>query len=90
MKERGASDYADFWKNPGARGNAVVQSNKHKIKEKDAGGYAVFRKTQEQPEAVQIFNAKNGTGGKHETEAMPIIEKPKHNQRLCIFSTHKR
>ena len=34
-----------------------------------------FGKPQEQPEAMQIFNAKNGTGRKHEPEAMPIFEK---------------
>ena len=43
------------------------------MKEKGAGGYAVFfGKPQEQPEAMQIFNAENGTGSKHEPEAMPI------------------
>ena len=90
MKERGASGYADFRKTPGAGGNAVVHSNKHKMKEKAPEAMPFFGKPQEQPEAMQISNAKNGTGRKHEPEAMPIFEKPKHSRRLCRFSTKKK
>ena len=35
----------------------------------------IFGKPQVQPEAMQIFNSKNVTGGKKALEAMPFFEK---------------
>ena len=60
------------------------------MKEKGARGYAVFGKPQEQPEAMQIFNAKNGTGRKHELEAMSIFEKTQTQpEAMQIFNPEK-
>ena len=66
-----------FGKTPGAGGNAVVKPKKDKMREKGAGGYAVFRKPQEKPEAMKIFTAKKGIGRKQEPEAMPLFGKPR-------------
>ena len=49
-----------------------------------------FRKPQDQPEAMQIFNAKNGAGSKQAPEAMPIFEKPQtHPEAMQIFNSEK-
>ena len=39
---------------------------------------------------MQIFNAKNGTGSKHEPEAMPIFEKTQTQpEAMQIFNLEK-
>ena len=49
-----------------------------------------FGKPQEKPEAIQIFNANNGTGRKHEPEAMLIFEKTKTQpEAMQIFNPKK-
>ena len=51
-----------------------------------------FRKPQEQPEAMLIFNAKNGTGKEHDTkekamEAIPFFGKPQvQPEAMLIFN----
>ena len=67
MKERGPSVYADCRKTPGAGGNATVKSNKHKMREKDAGGYVVFRKTPRSARGYEKFHYKEWD--RKETEA---------------------
>ena len=49
-----------------------------------------FGKPQVQPEAVQIFNAKNGTGRKKAPEAMPFCEIPQMQpEAMQIFNSEK-
>ena len=56
-----------------ARGYAYFQSKKGRMKEKGAGGYAVFWKTPGAARGYADFNFKNVTGRKQPPEAMPFF-----------------